>query len=167
MLSGGDPPAQALVLSGFAGGGWEGYFLSCARSQVPRLYTHCLTGLVWMPPRLFHHLGVEHFHRLGGNSESASVPVEGCPFPLLLSGSRTSCLARSCTLVHCCSGRRGDPLPSFHCLPGGVSSTPTFRCMAVWISQTSVMLHECLSWFMNVLFMYVSGVRLREELILP
>ena len=39
-------------------------------------------------------------------------------------------------------GGRGDPLTSFHFLPGGLS-TSTFKCMAVWVSQTSFVLYKC------------------------
>ena len=37
---------------------------------------------------------------------------------------------------------RGDPPIAFHCLPAGYS-TPTFRLMAVCISQMSIVLCEC------------------------
>ena len=47
----------------------------------------------------------------------------------------------SCALDHC-HGGRGDALTSFHFLPGG-SSTSTFRCVAVWVSQTCFVLCEC------------------------
>ena len=70
-------------------------------------------------------LAVEHSHRLGGNSKSEGVLMEGCLFSLLLSELCTDCHLGSCTLDCCCWGGRGDLHTSFHCLPGGPALPPS------------------------------------------
>ena len=77
--------------------GRSGCLVSHLRSSS--VLTGCLPGLlglVRMPLWLLSHLGVELSSGLGGNSESESVPTEGCLFPLLLSELHASHCARSC-----------------------------------------------------------------------
>ena len=94
-------------------------------------------ALVWTPLRLLRHLSMDLSHWLWEHKHSQRE----LPLSLFLSGSH----AGHCEfppLGLCCMGGKGNPFNSFHCLLGG-SSTPTFRHMAVWISQTSVVLGEC------------------------
>ena len=146
-------------------GGREGHFLLCPWAHIPLLCTHCLLAwTTWLgvdTPRLLSYLGVEHFLQLGGNSKSRSISLEGCLFPLLLSVFCTGLCMRSCILDCCWLGT------SFHCLlRGGVhhSHLQMFGCVdlsdiycAVWISPIGLQISSSL---------YLSGERVREELIL-
>ena len=72
----------------------------CSRSALIACPTGLL-GLVEMASLLLSCISVEPPSRLVGNSESKSVPVEGCFFPLVLSELHTDCHARSHALDGC------------------------------------------------------------------
>ena len=122
-----------------------------------------LLNLVWMTLQFLSCLSVELSHRLGGNSESTRIPVEGCIFSLLLSRPHTGGHVMSHALDGCHSGGKGDPFTSFHCLLRGARHPhlQTYGCRSL---RCLLCCLNVFCWFMNVLFIVSWGERLREEL---
>ena len=112
-------------------------------------------GLVKMPPQLLSLLGVELSHGLG---KVFAFLQKAAPSPVSFQSHVWSCA------LGCCCWWMERRSPYLLPLPPAGSSTSTFRHMAAWISQTSIVL--CMSsvglWMSFSLCL--SGESLREEL---
>ena len=102
------------------------------------IWAACLGGDA---PTVTFCLGVECSHGLGSNSKSESIPMVGCLSPTLLKVMHQLLCEVPCPRsLLLAFGRRSTCLLPL--LPRR-SSNPTFRHMATWISQMSIVLCGC------------------------
>ena len=152
--SGGDPLFWLTGQADVLGGGGEGCFLSHALSCTLLLHTHWplgLLSLVGTPLQSLSHLTVEHSHRLGGNSESESIPWRAT-FSPFSSQSHMLVTMRSPMAWITATGEGEET-----CLPPCTASQqtpapPLQMYMCVDLSEGYCAVWIVLCWFMNVLF---------------
>ena len=121
-----------------------------------------LLSLVWIPLQLLSCLGVEHSHRLGGNSQSTSIPMEGCLFYLLLSVPAPGEVPHPRLLL--LREREEISLPPSTASQG----SPVLPPLDVWLcGSPRHLLCECPLLVYECPFHCILGERLREEFTPP